>query len=104
MRDSIQIRPAQPVDAEVAAVLLYSAYTHTHVTYPLREEHENGFLERLEHFFHQDGNYSGCPGGAARHYDLSLWLTSGFNGGAGGDDPSIARLRPRRRLQVARAA
>ena len=20
-------------------------------------------------FFHQDGNYSGCPGGAARHYD-----------------------------------
>ncbi|WP_433175120.1 hypothetical protein [Actinoallomurus sp. CA-150999] len=36
-------------------------------------------------FFHQDGNYSGCPGGAARHYDLSLWLTSGFNGGAGGD-------------------
>src|SRR6266704_467903 len=56
MRDSIQIRPAQPVDAEVAAVLLYSAYTHTHVTYPLREEHESGFIERLEHFFRQDGN------------------------------------------------
>ncbi len=36
-------------------------------------------------FFHQDGNYSGCPGGAARHYDQSLWLTSGFGGGAGGD-------------------
>ena len=56
MRDSIQIRPAQPVDAEVAAVLLYSAYTHTHVTYPLREEHESGLIERLEHFFRQDGN------------------------------------------------
>jgi len=56
MRDSIQIRPAQPSDAEVAAVLLYSAYTHTHVTYPLREDHENGFIERLEHFFRQDGN------------------------------------------------
>jgi hypothetical protein len=36
-------------------------------------------------FFHQDGNYSGCPGGAARHYDMSLWLTAGFGGGAGGD-------------------
>src|SRR5215468_3114099 len=51
MRDSIQIRPAQPVDAEVAAVLLYSAYTHTHVTYPPPEEHESGFIERLQHFF-----------------------------------------------------
>ena len=36
-------------------------------------------------FFHQDGNYSQCPGGAARHYDQSLWLTKGFGGGAGGD-------------------
>jgi hypothetical protein len=36
-------------------------------------------------FFHQDGNYSGCPGGASHHYDHSLWLTAGFNGGAGGD-------------------
>lgn len=36
-------------------------------------------------FFHQDGNYSQCPGGAARHYDQSLWLTKGFQGGAGGD-------------------
>ncbi|GAA1794152.1 hypothetical protein GCM10009682_14960 [Luedemannella flava] len=36
-------------------------------------------------FFHQDGNYSGCPGGASRHYDMSLWLTAGMGGGAGGD-------------------
>src|SRR5262249_16385987 len=56
MRDSIQIRPAQPVDAEVAAALLYSAYTHTDVSYPVREEHASGFIERLEHFFRQDGN------------------------------------------------
>ena len=56
MRDSIQIRPAQPGDAEVAVILLYSAYTHTHVTHPLREEHESGFIERLQHFFRQDGN------------------------------------------------
>jgi ribosomal protein S18 acetylase RimI-like enzyme len=56
MRDSIQIRPAQPADAEVAAVLLYSAYTHTHVTYPLSEEQVSGWIERLEDFFRQDGN------------------------------------------------
>jgi hypothetical protein len=36
-------------------------------------------------FFHQDGNYNGCPGGTAHHYDHSLWLTAGFSGGAGGD-------------------
>jgi hypothetical protein len=36
-------------------------------------------------FFHQDGNYSGCPGAASHHYDHSLWLTAGFSGGAGGD-------------------
>ena len=56
MPDSIQIRSAQPVDAEIATVLLYAAYTHTHVTYPLREEHESGLIERLEHFFRRDGN------------------------------------------------
>jgi Cellulose binding domain len=36
-------------------------------------------------FFNQSGNYSNCPGGAARHYDHSLWLTDGFGGGHGGD-------------------
>lgn len=36
-------------------------------------------------FFHQDGNYSGCAGGASHHYDMSLWLTAGMTGGAGGD-------------------
>jgi ribosomal protein S18 acetylase RimI-like enzyme len=29
---------------------------HTHVTYPLREENASGFLERLEHFFQEEGN------------------------------------------------
>ncbi|CAO2651566.1 Nn.00g041360.m01.CDS01 [Neocucurbitaria sp. VM-36] len=41
--------------------------------------------ESCGRFFHQDGNYSGCKNGAARHYDQSLWLTPGFGGGAGGD-------------------
>jgi hypothetical protein len=40
---------------------------------------------RCGRFFHQDNNYGSCPGGAARHYDMSLWLTAGMSGGAGGD-------------------
>ncbi|TKX22924.1 metallopeptidase-like protein 2 [Elsinoe australis] len=40
---------------------------------------------RCGRFFNQDNDYSECPGGAARHYDVSLWLTDGMNGGAGGD-------------------
>jgi hypothetical protein len=36
-------------------------------------------------FFNQNGQYPNCPGGAARHYDHSLWLTDGFGGGHGGD-------------------
>ncbi|RSL94444.1 hypothetical protein CEP52_012634 [Fusarium oligoseptatum] len=41
--------------------------------------------ETCGRFFHQDGDYSSCPGGADRHYDQSLWLTKGMAGGAGGD-------------------
>ncbi|MEJ3749946.1 cellulose binding domain-containing protein [Actinomycetes bacterium KLBMP 9797] len=36
-------------------------------------------------FFVRNGTYPNCPGGVARHYDHSLWLTDGFGGGAGGD-------------------
>lgn len=36
-------------------------------------------------FFNQSGTYPNCPGGVARHYDMSLWLTAGMGGGAGGD-------------------
>jgi hypothetical protein len=32
---------------------------------------------------HLDGDYSGCAGGAASHYDHSLWLTDGLEGGFG---------------------
>ncbi|KZL82183.1 cellulose-binding family ii protein [Colletotrichum incanum] len=41
--------------------------------------------ESCGRFFNQNGDYSKCVGGAARHYDQSLWLTDGMNGGAGGD-------------------
>lgn len=36
-------------------------------------------------FYHQDGDYSDCPAGEAAHYDQSLWLTDGMEGGTGGD-------------------
>ena len=56
MNEPVKIRPAQPDDAEVASVLLHSAYTHQQVTYPLLEEHENRFLKHLQHFFRIVGN------------------------------------------------
>ena len=56
MNDEITLRPAQPDDADRAAVLLSSAYLHRQVSYPLHEEGENRFTERLQHFFRQDGN------------------------------------------------
>jgi hypothetical protein len=55
-QDSLQIRPAHPDDAERAAVLLYSAYTHTQVSYPLEDEHAGESIVRLQHYFRQDGN------------------------------------------------
>ena len=56
MNENITIRPAQPDDAERASALLYSAYTHAQLSYPLREGAENGFSERLQHFFREEGN------------------------------------------------
>ena len=56
MTDNITLRPARPEDVDRAAVLLYSAYLHRQVSYPLKEVGENRFLERLEHFFRLEGN------------------------------------------------
>lgn len=81
MRDSIQIRPAQPADAEVGAVLLYSAYTHTHVTYPLQVEHASEWIERLQHLFRQDGNrFSYQNIQAAVHNSEVVGLVLSFGG------------------------
>ncbi|KAH7149030.1 hypothetical protein B0J13DRAFT_594863 [Dactylonectria estremocensis] len=41
--------------------------------------------EACGRYFHTDGDYSGCAAGADNHYDQSLWLTDGMEGGAGGD-------------------
>ena len=56
MNDTITLRPAQPEDADRASVLLYSAYMHRQESYPLHEEGENRFIERLGHYFRQAGN------------------------------------------------
>jgi hypothetical protein len=56
MNDDISLRPAQPDDADRAAVLLYSAYIHRQVSYPFHEEGENRFIERLRHYFREVRN------------------------------------------------
>ena len=62
-------------------------WTDTSVDVYVNDIRENApqCAEPCGRFFHQNGNYANCPGGASRHYDQSLWLTSGFGGGAGGD-------------------
>ena len=56
MNEYIKIRSAQPDDADIASVLLSSAYNHKQVTYPLPEEYESRFSERLQYFFRENGN------------------------------------------------
>ena len=56
MNNDITLRPAQPDDADRASVLLYSAYIHRQVNYPLHEEGENRFIERLQHYFREVRN------------------------------------------------
>jgi ribosomal protein S18 acetylase RimI-like enzyme len=56
MKEDMKLRSAQPDDADIASALLYSAYNHIQITYPLPAEHENRFIERLQHFFREEGN------------------------------------------------
>jgi ribosomal protein S18 acetylase RimI-like enzyme len=56
MIDNLTLRPARQEDADRAAVLLYSAYLHRQVNYPLPEAGEHQWLEQLRHFFRQEGN------------------------------------------------
>ena len=56
MNDDIMLRPAQPDDADRAAVLLYSAYIHEQLDYPLHEQGENQFLDHLRRNFRLEGN------------------------------------------------
>ena len=81
MQALVQIRPAQPVDAAVAAALLCSAYTHTQVTFPLQEEHERRLVERLGQFFRQDGNrFSYQNSMVADHNSAVVGLVLSFGG------------------------
>jgi ribosomal protein S18 acetylase RimI-like enzyme len=56
MTDEATLRQARPTDADRAAVLLYSAYIHRQVNYPLREDGESRFIERLYHYFREGSN------------------------------------------------
>jgi ribosomal protein S18 acetylase RimI-like enzyme len=56
MTDEATLRQARPTDADRAAVLLYSAYIHRQVNYPLREVGESQFIERLYHYFREARN------------------------------------------------
>jgi ribosomal protein S18 acetylase RimI-like enzyme len=81
MNDNIALRPAQPGDADRAAVLLYSAYIHEQVDYPMHEEGENRFLKSLRHYFPLEGNrcsYQNTE--VAEHHDEVVGLVLSFAG------------------------
>jgi hypothetical protein len=85
--DSIQIRQAEPSDGAVAAALLYSAYTHRQVNFPLQGayDHGHGWLERSEYFFRQNGNrFSDRNIQIATHSSEVVGLIFSF---AGRDEP-----------------
>lgn len=87
MNDQIQIRPAKPDDADVASALLYSAYTHRQLNYPLSEEEEDRFGKRLQHFFRlEDNRFSYQYAQVAEYGSTVLGLALSF---AGRDEPRL---------------
>ncbi len=87
MGDLLHIREAEPGDAEVAAVLLYSAYTHRQVNYPLHDDNNHGWIERLEYLFRREGNrFSYQNIQVATHTSEVVGLVLSF---AGQDEPPL---------------
>ena len=81
MDKQIQIRPARPTDVDVAAILLYSAYTHTIMAQTLQEGEEDGFLQRLRIFFQQDDNRFSYQNSYVAEYEHQIvGLVSSFGG------------------------
>lgn len=81
INDDVTLRPAQPGDAGKAAVLLYSAYIHEQLNYPLHEEGENRFLKSLRHYFPLEGNrcsYQNTE--VAEHHGTVVGLVLSFAG------------------------
>jgi ribosomal protein S18 acetylase RimI-like enzyme len=56
MTESLTIRPAQPDDVEAASALLYSAYRHKQVSFPLIEEHDSWYIKHAQSYFRANGN------------------------------------------------
>jgi ribosomal protein S18 acetylase RimI-like enzyme len=81
MGDSIDIRPAQPGDAEMASVLLYSAYTHRQLNYPLRADDSSEWISGLKRYFSQGGNrFSYQNIWVATHDSAVVGLVLSFSG------------------------
>src|SRR6185312_9729679 len=70
-----------PGDVEVAAILLYSAYTHEQVTYPLPEEQRQVWIKNLQLYFVQDGNRFSYQNAHVAEHNLEIvGLVLGFGG------------------------
>jgi ribosomal protein S18 acetylase RimI-like enzyme len=56
VNEPVSIRPARIADADDAAVLIFSAYSHIASTYSPHPKTESGFTQMLNNFFQQDAN------------------------------------------------
>ncbi|MDP9793617.1 hypothetical protein J2S43_002129 [Catenuloplanes nepalensis] len=109
LRDQIEVKLGQQFNKWIAAMAGFDGFPYTNVPvnvvgWAVRDRNtlqwtddsvdiyvnnirENApqCAEPCGRFFNQNGQYPNCPGGYAHHYDMSLWLTAGMGGGAGGD-------------------
>ncbi|GAB7039577.1 hypothetical protein JCM9533A_34270 [Catenuloplanes niger JCM 9533] len=109
LRDQIEVKLGQQFNKWIAAMAGFDGFPYTYVPvnvvgWAVRDRNtlqwtdnsvdiyvnnirENApqCAEPCGRFFNQNGQYPNCPGGYAHHYDMSLWLTAGMGGGAGGD-------------------
>ncbi|MFI5842177.1 cellulose-binding domain-containing protein [Catenuloplanes sp. NPDC051500] len=109
LRDQIEVKLGQQFNKWIAAMAGFDGFPYTNVPvnvvgWAVRDRNtlqwtdnsvdiyvnnirENApqCAEPCGRFFNQSGSYPNCPGGYAHHYDMSLWLTAGMSGGAGGD-------------------
>ena len=90
VNETILMRPARIADADDAAVLIFSAYSHIASTYSPHPKSESGFTMMLQQFFQQDGNrFSYQNAFVAQHEQQVVGLVLNFGGR---DEPRLNNM------------
>ncbi len=98
MNEPVSIRPARIADADDAAVLIFSAYSHVASTYSPHPKTESGFTEMLNRFFQQDENrFSYQNAFVAQNEQQVVGLVLSFGGR---DEPQLNEMVEQRFQQI----